>query len=221
MGTRFKLILPLAAIYAAFILFVFFQWLPAQLQHARSEFVHVQKTILSAMESDIVRHLLARDYAALYGSMDEQMARQNMVWKRLSLHLSTGIRIYPLFLPAASEKESTNRNIDTIHHDINLAGKTIATASLTADWTEHRRRSLRSGYEICLYLGGVFMIFLVINYFIQDRLFRRPLLQLIGSAQKIAKGDYQISLPAPGKDEIGALSRMFQVMRDNLETGRR
>ena len=221
MGTRFKLILPLAAIYAAFLLFVFFQWLPAQLQRAQIEFIHAQQTILSAMESDIIRHLLSRDYAALYGSLNEQTARRKPVWKTLTLNLSSGERIYPLFKAEDSGKEAEPQYIETIVHDIKLAQDTIATVLLTADWTENRTQSLQSGYEICLYLGGVFMMLLLINYAIQDRLFRLPLLQLTRSAQKIAQGDYQISLPPPKKDEIGELSRMFQVMRDNLEAGRK
>ena len=221
MGTRFKLILPLVAIYAAFILMVLFQWIPAQVQQAQNEFVLTQKKVLSAMESDIIRHLLARDYAALYGSMDEQMTRQKSVWTQLSLHLNDGRRIYPLFAPKPQEKETVAPYVSTITHEINLAGKTIATISLTADWAAPRRAALKSGYEICLYLGMIFMLFLVVNYFIQDRLFRRPLLQLTTSAKKIAQGDYQISLPTPGTDEIGTLSEMFALMRDSIEKSRR
>ena len=221
MGIRAKLILPLLVIYSVFILLLFIQWVPLQVQRAQNEFLQTQKKILSAMESDIIRHLLARDYAALYGSLDEQMARQQGIWEQLNLHLSNGRRIYPLFPVEVPKKKMTHRHITDIRHDINLVGKTIATISLTADWTDQCIVAHETAYEICLYLVVIFLVFLVFSFILQDRLFRRPLILLTTSAEKIAMGDYKISLPTPGKDEIGVLSGMFQRMRDNLETSQK
>jgi len=217
MGIRFKLILPLVITYIAFILLVFFQWVPVQVERSRKEFFHTQDKIIGAMESDIIRHVLAKDYAALYASMDEQMARQKPVWKRLTLHLNSGRRIYPLFTSPTSDSMDGGEAVLTIHHEIQLAKKAIARIVLTADGSVSRKVSVRGAYELCFYLGLILLVSLVINYFIQDRLFRRPLMLLTNSAQKIADGDYKIHLPSPGRDEIGDLSRMFRVMRYNLE----
>ena len=217
MGIRSKLILPLLVVYSVFILLLFIQWVPIQVQRAQKDFFQTQKKMLSAMESDIIRHLLAKDYAALYASLDEQMTRQQGIWEQLDLHLSNGRKIYPLFPIEVPEKKTTHRHISNVPYDINIAGKIIATISLTVDWTEPCRVANKTAYEICLYLGIILLVFLVISFLMQDRLFRRPLILLTASAKKIAMGDYKISLPPPGKDEIGVLSGMFQQMRDNLE----
>ncbi|HCY88321.1 MAG TPA: hypothetical protein DHV36_24505, partial [Desulfobacteraceae bacterium] len=219
MGIRTKLILPLLATYAAFILLVFFQWVPVQVGRTKNEFVQTQEKILAAMESDIIRHLLAKDYAALYASMDEQLLRQKTIWQDLTLHLDSGRRIYPLFPDPDGQNAAASEYVLNVTHEISLSGVTMARISVAAEWAGKRQTALKSAYDICLYLGGIFFIFLIVTYLIQDRVFRRPLMLLTSGAEKIAKGDYRIRLPAPGNDEIGTLSGMFQVMRDNLEAG--
>ena len=221
MGIRFKLILPLLITYAAFVLLVSIQWTPVQVRRTKNDFTHTQEKILGAMESDIVRHLLAKDYAALYASLDEQLERQKPAWQKLSLDLSGGKRIYPLFPAEAPAGSDSPKYVVTAVHHINLAGKAIARITLIADWSEQRQAAVAGATELNLYFGLIFLAFLVISYLIQDRLFRRPLILLTTSAEKIAAGDYNVRLPAPGKDEIGALSGMFQLMRDNLEKSRK
>ncbi len=94
MGIRFKLILPLLVTYISFILLIFFQWAPVQVERSRNEFLNHQSNLLRAMESDIIRHVLAKDYAALYASMDEQLERQKIFWQELTLELKGGKRLY-------------------------------------------------------------------------------------------------------------------------------
>ena len=91
--------LPMLVTAASFLALIFFIWMPAELDKAKENFKHQQQLILTAMDSDMLRHILARDYAALYSSIDEQMDRQKDHWKRFTLHLSNGRQLYPLFPP--------------------------------------------------------------------------------------------------------------------------
>ncbi|MGM0675808.1 MAG: biofilm regulation protein phosphatase SiaA [Pseudomonadota bacterium] len=49
-----------------------------------------------------------------------------------------------------------------------------------------------------------------------DRLLLRPIRELQQSASAIAQGDYQVSLPAAGRDELGDLSRAFAIMAQRV-----
>lgn len=54
-----------------------------------------------------------------------------------------------------------------------------------------------------------------------ERLVLRPVARLRQSASALARGDFEVALPTPGRDELGDLSRAFQTMagqiRDNTE----
>jgi PAS domain S-box-containing protein len=218
MGVSFKLILPLLVTYILFILITFLQWIPVQIERAEVEFHNDQRNILAAMESDIIRHVLAKDYAALYASIDEQMERQKNLWRSLMLSVAGDKRIYPLFPTEDITDLDPPPTLLRINHPVKLAGKTLVTVLITADWSERRQASVKSAYELCFHFGFIFLLFLIVSFLFQNRFFRKPLILLTNSAKKIAAGDYKVDLPSPGKDEIGALSRMFRIMKDNLET---
>lgn len=50
-----------------------------------------------------------------------------------------------------------------------------------------------------------------------DRLLLRPIRDLRQSAGAIAQGDYQVSLPQAGRDELGDLSRAFAIMAQRVQ----
>ncbi|WP_019569914.1 biofilm regulation protein phosphatase SiaA [Thioalkalivibrio sp. ALE11] len=49
-----------------------------------------------------------------------------------------------------------------------------------------------------------------------DRVILRPLRQLSHSARAMADGDYAVSLPSPGRDEVGDLTRAFDSMATQI-----
>lgn len=171
------------------------------------------------MESDLVRHLLAHDYAAMYSSLDQQLQRQQVSWRALSLHLANGRRLYPLFAEqdAVSPTPSTQLALE---HPIALGGREIARVSLQADWQLMRQQTFEAIYRLVAFLAAAFITVMVLGLLLADRLVRRPLLKLTDGAQHIADGDYEVSLPSPGSDEIGDLTRSFQTMRDRLAQAR-
>ncbi|MGB0722240.1 MAG: response regulator [Gammaproteobacteria bacterium] len=219
MSIRLTLILPPLAAFISFLLLMFLNWLPYQLDQARSDFEQNQQLVLSAMESDIVRHVLAHDYAALYASVDYQMELQRPAWKRLTLVQPDGRRLYPLIPP--EEAPAATETLITLQHDIGLAGETLVTATVQADWSIQRDQAYSATYDLITNLSVAFIVVLLLSLLAQDGVIRRPLLLLTASAKRIADGNYNVDLPRARKDEIGRLAAMFATMRDNLERNRR
>ena len=61
----------------------------------------------------------------------------------------------------------------------------------------------------------VFVLVTLLGIFLTNRLVV-PIQQLAAEAQKIGAGDWDISLPSTGNDEIGVLARAFQVMAKQI-----
>jgi two-component system sensor histidine kinase/response regulator len=214
---RVKLIVPSLVSLLSFILIVVAVWMPAELEQARAEFEHNQRKILQAMEADVARNVLAHDYAALYASIDQQMERLSGTWLHLQLFdARRAKRLYPLSILDYSGLPEQAADPIELEYAIQLDGETFINIDLVADWSTQRRQSLDSVVRLSLYLIGVFVFFAVLGYLYQNRIFRRPLLQLTRSAGQIAGGNFQVSLPQPGADEMGTLIRSFMIMRDNL-----
>ncbi|MEN8177768.1 MAG: ATP-binding protein [Pseudomonadota bacterium] len=213
MNIRFKLLLVALTAFLAYLLVMFTLWMPLQLQQARNNFVSNQHMILTAMESDLIRHLLAHDYAALYSSLDQQM-QQQASWDALSLHLANGRRLYPLFTAQDASPLAPPTQL-ALEHPIVLGEREMARVSLQADWQVVRQQTFEAIYRLVAFLAVAFIAVIALGLVLAER-FVRPLLRLTDGAQHIAEGNYEVSLPSPGRDEIGDLTRSFQTMRDKL-----
>jgi two-component system sensor histidine kinase/response regulator len=216
-SVRIKLILPSLVSLLSFILVVVSVWMPAELEQAQTEFEHNQRKILQAMEADIVRNVLAHDYAALYASIDQQMERLKGTWLHLQLFdAQRAKRLYPLSLLDSSGPPAAAADLIELEYTIQLDGERFVSIDLVADWSTSRRLSVDSVMRLSMYLISAFAIFAILGYLYQNRIFRRPLLQLTRGAGQIASGNFEVSLPPPGSDEMGDLVRSFMLMRDNL-----
>jgi methyl-accepting chemotaxis protein len=87
---------------------------------------------------------------------------------------------------------------------------TIPTAELYA--------SARSTRNAVLTIGIIFLILASLLFFFFARSLTRPLIDLVGSAEKIAAGDMAVELTAQNRqDEIGDLARAFTMMIQSLK----
>ncbi len=65
-------------------------------------------------------------------------------------------------------------------------------------------------------LAATALLFLSVLYFVLKRRVAKPLLQMSGIVQRLAKQDYTVELVADGRrDEIGELNQAIQIFRDN------
>ncbi|NME06888.1 HAMP domain-containing sensor histidine kinase [Psychrobacillus sp. BL-248-WT-3] len=65
--------------------------------------------------------------------------------------------------------------------------------------------------------GGTSVFLLFIVYTALSRLLTRPLIRMKEATEKLSKGDFEVSLPYIGKDELGDLSGSIQKLADDLE----
>ncbi len=67
-----------------------------------------------------------------------------------------------------------------------------------------------------LVAGGMMILFLVQTVLFQRRVLR-PLLQLVGTLQAFAQGNWDVRLPEVHEDEIGLAARVFNVMAEQIQ----
>lgn len=212
MNLRTKLLLPFLAIAGIFVAIVHYYWVPAMVADARQNYISHEKSIILALEADLIRNLLAGDLAALHASLDKQMARQESDWRQLAVYDSTGQRIYPLRQPDPIEKEHTY----FYEHPINWHGEVIATIALNLNvnpaveqyWKQFRQIEWLGLMLFCLLLGAV-MVW-------QNLFVVKPISNLVVAATRLSNGDFGHSLTASGRDEISSLTHAFETMRLNL-----
>ena len=72
--------------------------------------------------------------------------------------------------------------------------------------------------NVIITIGLIFLILVSLLFFFFARSLTRPLIHLVGSAEKIATGDLAVELTAQNRqDEIGDLARAFTLMIQSLE----
>lgn len=65
--------------------------------------------------------------------------------------------------------------------------------------------------------GGTSVVALFIIYVILSKLLTRPLIRMKEATEKLSEGDFDVSLPFIGKDELGELSGSIQKLANDLE----
>lgn len=124
--------------------------------------------------------------------------------------------------------------------DLNLESDKI----LVSDWKEdpyiisahpYKVNSVQSGYVVMFQstssikqlvnelnmhfwiAGGISVIVLLIVYTALSKVITRPLIRMKEATEKLSKGDFDVSLPYIGKDELGELSGSIQKLANDLE----
>lgn len=66
--------------------------------------------------------------------------------------------------------------------------------------------------------GGVSLIILFVIYLVLSKFLTRPLVHMKEATEKLREGDFRVSLPNAGKDELGELSMAIMKLATDLET---
>jgi two-component system, OmpR family, sensor histidine kinase ArlS len=79
-------------------------------------------------------------------------------------------------------------------------------------------KDLISGLNKHFLLAGLLsLLFMIIIIIFLTRYVTHPLIQMSEATKRISKGDFSVSLPKLGKDEIGELSESIKVLASDLE----
>jgi len=214
MGIRGKLMLPLLLAYLVFVLIVNFYWFPQQAEKIRENFIHQQHELLTTIESDLTRHLLSGDLAALFTTLEFQMELRRPTWQSLNLVNDAGQQLYPLGRIEHSGK--TSRFDILLNHPLEISGNRLGNIELLMNWKAYYNQSLKDIRDLQWFLLVAFALVFIFGLIWQNILVRNPLLHLQKAADKLADGEFDANLPASRRDEVGRLRDAFSRMRTSL-----
>ncbi len=214
-GLRLKLLLPVIVVYALLAASIHFAWGPNMLQQKRAHILERETTVLKSLNPGVIHMLLARDFAALYSTLDMQLElNQNHRWISIELINPQGKRLYPLSDNEAAVGDSAAHL--TITNRLDLEGEFLGTINLRLNITselELERQRIENLEWLTLIFFGLLMSG---GALIQNILICKPLIRLTSAASRMANGDFDTNLPRPSRDEIGQLIHSFTDMRCDL-----
>lgn len=93
-------------------------------------------------------------------------------------------------------------------------GMKLVIAAPTAEVNASSRHLTQIIFPLSI---AVVLLFAILSLFLIRRI-TLPLLNLTAASQRLAMADYSVPLSYDGKDEVGALTSAFRLMRDQLQT---
>lgn len=214
-----KLLLPpLVGIFLVLALFHVIL-LPLQVDRVKSDEVAQAHAVLDASQTEIVRNILERDLASLYYAMEYQHKLHRGRWNNLQLHDVDGNLIYPL--SPEDETSGAVSKLVPIEHPLNVGGTHLGTISFDLDWSEGHSIFSTFLYTIELILVVVLGVVFLLSVYTQNHLIVRPLTRLKDASKSMAEGDYEVTIDATQRDEIGELARTFVDMRSEISASNR
>ncbi|MDH3353593.1 MAG: PAS domain S-box protein, partial [Chromatiales bacterium] len=213
MGIRLKLLIPVLSGLALFVMLLHFYWAPAQLEISQEAFNSKIESELTALESDIISHILQQDFASLTATLDHQQRIRSDYWVSLTITTDDGKNIYPLF---HDEVDTKSTFIQTFTRSLRLGDINIGKARLVVNWKDDYEIAQAHIFELERTLIIIVTLVLILAVFALNRLIRNPLITLRDATDKLAQGNFAVFIPPLSSDEIGDLGRAFETMRMNL-----
>jgi serine phosphatase RsbU (regulator of sigma subunit) len=90
----------------------------------------------------------------------------------------------------------------------------VAQVAVTDDYIN---RSIRESWIELLVVGAIFFIFSFAAAFMLSRFIVKPVKILSRGAEEVGGGNFDVTLPDLGSDELGALARQFNTMTSSLK----
>jgi len=215
MNLKYKLLLPPAISLLLIVVFIHAYWEPRLIKEARENFEQQSHELLLAGQSDVIRHLLERDFGALFSAMDTLRNLRGDEWRNLKLFNANGKRLYPLFEQSDSTPVSGEALIRHIH-PLKLSGSILGHIEVDIDWSLVRAHVKTDVREIELIVYGLMLVVLLTGFFSHYRLLYLPLSRLRDAADRLAEKDALTRSPPLiqpiSNDEVGDLAKTFNTM---------
>lgn len=220
MGIRYKLVIPLIITLLVIFIVIHFFLKPRWIEHEYEEYLDQQNVMLETLAVNVTSHILSSDYAQMFDQLDSRLQLKTSNWKALLVQLNDGAQVYPLEKLAEQTltQYADDQYIEKITHQLEYDDETVGSVTLFADWSGEVFEINERITQIEITLLVCFSFLLMLALTLQSMLIRVPLQQLKNAAGALAHGDYDIELPAAGKDEIGQLSHSFKIMRESIKT---
>ncbi|QFI36759.1 response regulator [Moritella marina ATCC 15381] len=218
MSIKFKLMVPVLIGFFVFTSVINWYWAPKLFNYAQADFREQMQNEIRSIESDVIRHLIASDFSALYSSLDYQKQLHQQNWAHLTLYDADKKQKYPLFSSNKAILAEQHPNHIRIDYPLVNENITIGYLVLHIDWTAKHEFTEQRIWELKIFLIVMMLLIICIELFMQNRLIQLPILKLKQATKELANGNFDISLPPVSKDEIGQLTENFNIMRNNILT---
>ncbi|WP_017220868.1 ATP-binding protein [Moritella dasanensis] len=216
MSIKFKLMVPVLVGFVVFTSVIQWYWAPKLFNYAQADFREQMNNEIRSIENDVIRHLIASDFSALFSSLDYQKKLHQQNWAHLTLYDADKQQKYPLFSKNKAILAKQHANHIHINYPLVNENITIGYLALHIDWTEKYEFTEQRFFELKIFLIIMMLLIICIELFMQNRLVQVPILKLKLATKELANGNFNISLPAVSKDEIGQLTENFNIMRNNI-----
>jgi len=216
MNIRVKLLLPSMVGIVLIVATIHFYWEPLEIERAKikleQQIIHFLKTV----ELDIVRHLLERDLAPLYSTMEHLEQLHEDRWYNLAIYDRDGKRLFPIF-PEKKRNIPPSKDLIHILHPMISSGDFIGRIEVDIAWEKIKQEVRESHHYLELFVIFIGCLLLLIEIITQYIVMHIPLMKLKWAAEQLTKGDFKAALPPIRQDEIGRVNLAFKTMREALK----
>jgi signal transduction histidine kinase/DNA-binding response OmpR family regulator len=219
MGLRQKLLLPLVLIGVLMGTYLYVIWIPASLRVAEANHLYLIERHLDSVVEGLTPLLLGQELSTIHENL-KALQEKNPEWINLRLVNAKGLQIYPIGVAAQdgapgkqADLRSVSRSIHYVGLDLGSLSAMVRIESFLEDDRKHHRSLLY------LQLGILSTLVLMIGLILEFAVIR-PASRLAEAAKALARRNFDVVVPAPGTDEIGALVQSFTTMRDDLRVYR-
>ena len=219
MGLRQKLLLPLILISILMGVYLYSVWIPASLRVAEANHLNLIERHLDSVIEGLTPLLLGQELSTIHENLTA-LQEKNPEWINLRLVNSKGQQIYPIGVAAQDGALEHQADLRPVSRPIQYLGLDLGSLSTTVRM-EFLLEDDRQRHRALLYLqlGILFILVLMIGLVLEFAVIR-PASLLADAAKALARQNFDVVVPAPGTDEIGALVQSFTAMRDDLKVYR-
>lgn len=211
MRLHHKLLLPLVAVFAAVLGYVYLAWIPLLRADAEAAFRANTVRHLDSVGEILVPLLLTSQIDVVHENM-EALLEDNPDWRAVVVTDRDGRRLFPMRgtpLPEAGPGETFFR----LDQPVMVGGMELGRLVVIIDRTAALGRQNVRFLELGAAFAGFAFLMLVMALLVMEGAVLRPLRQLARASRAMGQRNFDTPLPAAGSDEVGELVTAFASMR--------
>lgn len=211
MRLHHKLLLPLVAVFAAVLGYVYLAWIPLLRADAEAAFRVNTVRHLDSVGEILVPLLLTSQIDVVHENM-EALLEDNPDWRAVVVTDRDGRRLFPMRgtpLPEAGPGETYFR----LDQPVTVGGMELGRLVVIIDRTAALGRQNVRFLELGAAFAGFAFLMLVMALLVMEGAVLRPLRQLARASRAMGQRNFDTPLPAAGSDEVGELVTAFASMR--------
>jgi|GEM_PF-2204398 len=206
---RFKLFVPVGVLLLLLMLILTVFWAPRLADGKVEAWRLDERGQVDLIALTLVPDVLAGDLGKIEETLSA-LERRNPDWRSIVLRDEQNRILFPL------DGRNSPPIVDGITSTLSSGGRFLGSLTVEPEIEGFREAARRDVREINLILLLVAVVIVAIMLTFQYVLVVKPLRALLQATRRVADGDYDFHLPVDSRDELGALARSFQVMRDTV-----